>query len=530
MKATRPGFLILALAVALAIVSPALGEAPDCTGISGVFNTDPNLQDELIGIRVASGLSDPVGLAFAPGDNERMFVVQQGGLIRLVKGSAVTTFLSVPVLGGSERGLLGLAFHPDYQTNGHFFVYYTATSPGGAVTIARYTRSTDDVADPASAQIVFQVTHPISNHNGGGIAFGPDGHLYFGIGDGGSACDPGTFPGNSQKLTSHLGKMLRLNVDSLPYTTAGNPFDGATPGLDEIWYYGLRNPWRWSFDRVTGAMYIGDVGQNQREEVDCNPDNIAPKNFGWNAYEGFNCDTCNEWVEPCPIDLVDYVAPILDYSLAGPPCAVIGGYVYRGCRMADLRGSYFYSDACDDFVNTFRTNEFCQAGPVLPRENDLEPGGNIAISSIVSFGEDNQGEVYLVDNANGVGGQGEIYKILPQLSIMELSGQGATPFTMNANGDFVWEDLGQASDNPVRFFKTYRATASVPGIGPGPFSCIHIQSSNSTSWSGGDPQTPASEQVFYYLVTGQNIGGEETVAGAGSDGTLRIVDTASPCN
>ena len=526
MRATRPGFLILALAVALATVSPTPADAPDCTGISDVFNTDPNLEDELIGIRVAFGLNDPVGLAFAPGDNERMFVVQQGGIIRLVKDGVLSNFLSVPVSGGSERGLLGLAFHPDYQTNGHFFVYYTATSPDpfGAITIARYTRMTEDVADPASAQIVFQVSHPISNHNGGGIAFGPDGHLYFGIGDGGSGCDPGPFPGNAQNLNSNLGKMLRLNVDTLPYTTTGNPFDGATPGNDEIWYYGLRNPWRWSFDRVTGAMYIGDVGQFQREEVDCNPDNVAPKNFGWNAYEGNICDSCNEWAEPCPIDLDDYLAPIHTYNISGQQaCAIVGGYVYRGCRMSALQGTYFYSDACDDFVNTFRTSASCQMGLQINRATDLEPGSPIFISSIYSYAEDNQGELYMVDNG------GEIFKILPELSIMELSGQGATPFTMDENGNFVWEDLQEASDNPVRFFKTYRATASDPETGPGPFLCIHRQASNSTEWTGGDPDTPAGDQVFYYLVTGQNVAGDETVAGAQSDGTLRVVDTVTPC-
>ena len=205
-RATRLGFSVLVLVVALAAVTPTPADAPDCTGISDVFNTDPDLINELIGIRVAFGLSDPVGLAFAPGDDERMFVVQQGGIIRLVKDGVLSNFLSVPVLGGSERGLLGLAFHPDYQNNGHFFVYYTATSPFGAVTIARYTRMTPDVADPASAQIVFQVSHPISNHNGGGIAFGDDGHLYFGIGDGGLSCDPGGGIGNAQNLNSiHFG-------------------------------------------------------------------------------------------------------------------------------------------------------------------------------------------------------------------------------------------------------------------------------------------------------------------------------------
>lgn len=531
MIGTRSFFSVLALLVVLAALSPALAEAPDCTGISGVYNTDPDLLGELSTVRVAFGLNDPVGLSFAPDDSERMFVIEQAGRIKMVKNGAVTEFLDIDpiVLGGSERGLLGLAFHPDYQTNGHFFVYYTATSPTGAVTISRYTRDTADVADAGSGVIVIQVPHTISNHNGGGLQFGPDGHLYISIGDGGIGCDPGPFPGNAQNLNSLLGKMLRLNVDSLPYTTAGNPFDGPTPGADEVWYYGLRNPWRFSFDRVTGAVYIGDVGQNQREEIDCNPDNVAGKNFGWNAYEGFNCDTCNEWAEPCPIELDDYVPPILDYSLSGPPCSVMGGYVYRGCRMGDLQGTYFYSDACDDFVHTFRTSATCQVGPQSDRQNDLEPGGPISINNIYSFGEDNQGEMYMVDNGGGAAGQGEVYKIIPQLSIMEVSGQNAPQFLVDENGNFVWEDLQGSSAVGVRFYKHYRATQSSPESGPGPFTCVNQQSSASLSWSG-DGETPLGGQVYYYLVTGQSLSGEESTAGASSGGTLRVVDTDSPCS
>ncbi len=521
------------LTLLLASTLSAFAGGPDCTGISGVFNSDPDLFGELSTVRVASGLSNPVFVAAAPGDNDRLFIVEKSGRIKILKNGIVqgTLFLDitsvVSTAGSNERGMLGLAFHPDYQNNDHFFVYYTAVSPSGSLTVARYTRTTADVADPASGQIVIQISHPISNHNGGTIAFSPlDGHLYVGTGDGGSACDPGASPGNAQNLSSLLGKMLRLNVDSLPYSTAGNPFDGGIPGLNEIWSYGLRNPFRWSFDLVTGGQYIGDVGQDSREEVSCTANSSGGENYGWNAYEANLCDSCNEWAPACPITLTNYKPPVRDYSLSGTPCSVIGGHVYRGCRMADLRGTYFYSDHCDDFVRTFRTDGLCSnpAPPDVNRENDLEPpDSGVSIISIAAYGQDNRGELYIVEH----GTSGEVFKIIPELFIMELSGQGATPFTMNAAGDFVWENLPLSSSVPVRFYRIYRADTSTPGSGPGPFVCIHKQGFLSTAWSGGDPDTPSSGQVFYYLALAENAAGDLTVPGVQSNGTLRVVDAAA---
>jgi len=533
----RARFCILALAVCLAGVSFAFGQAPDCTGISPVLNSSPELFGELDTIRIASGLQWPTFITSAPGDMERLFVLEKPGRVRIIKNGVLqaANFLDIdPIVTGgtsneNERGLLGMAFHPDYQNNGYFYVYYTATSPSGALTLARYQRDTDDEANPAG-QVLLSISHPISNHNGGMLAFSPvDGHLYMGTGDGGSSCDPGAFPGNSQNLNSLLGKMLRLNVDGdFPYETGGNPFDGAIPGLDEIWHRGLRNPWRFSFDRLNGDMYIGDVGQNQREELDCVSDGISGLNFGWNAYEGFSCDTCNEWAPACPIDLGDeYQPPYRDYSLSGSPCTVIGGYVYRGCRMPDLRGTYFYAEHCSNFVNTLRTDVGCNTapGPDTNRQSDLIPGGSQNILSIASFGEDNLGEMYILDHDGG-----EVFKVIPEMFIMELSGPGATPLTMNADGDFVWEDLQAASSVPTRFYKIYRADQSVPGSGPGPFNCIHSQTSSSETWAGGDPDTPLSGQTYYYLMTAQNTDLVESTAGAASNGTLRVVDTGSPCN
>jgi glucose/arabinose dehydrogenase len=529
--------MFLVPATLLVAVSAAFGQAPDCTGISGVHNSDPELDGELDTVLVATGLSSPIFVTAAPGDNDRLFIVEQSGRIKLLKDGAVlpTAFLDITALvnsAGNERGLLGMAFHPDYQTNHFFFVYYTANPSGqtanGDLTVARYRRNSSDpdLADPGSAEIVINIPHPLSNHNAGMIAFNPiDGHLYVGTGDGGSGCDPGPDPGNAQNLNILLGKMLRLNVDSLPYTTAGNPFDGGTPGLDEIWSYGLRNPWRWSFDRVTGAHYIGDVGQNAYEEVNCSRPGVSGENYGWVHYEGTHgCPTPSpsNCGGSCPP--ITHASPFRDYAIGSGGRSVIGGYVYRGCRMPDLRGTYFYSDHYNDFVNTLRTDASCTvtSPPDLNRENDLEPGGGVSIASITSYGEDNQGELYLVDRG------GEVFKIIPELFIMEVSGQGATPLTADANGGFVWEDLTASSDVPTRVYKIYRADTYVPGTGPTGFQCEALVLSDTTSWQ--DPETPLGNQVFYYLVAAQNGDLDETIPGMQSNGTPRVVDTASSCH
>lgn len=526
---------ILTLAVAILASTALIAQPPDCTGISPVLSGDPDLLGQLDSVRVASGLAFPVFVTGVPGDDSRLLVLEKAGRIRVINDGVLnaTPYLDIDaiVTGGSstndERGLLGMALHPNYANNGFVYVFYTAQSPTGSLTIARYTRMTDDLANPASGTILLQIPHSISNHNGGMIEFGPDGALYAGTGDGGSGCDPGAFPGNAQNTSSLLGKLLRLDVDGgTPYSTAGNPFDGPTVGADEVWHYGLRNPWRWSFDLQSGALLIGDVGQNTREELNCVANGVNERNFGWNAYEGFSCDTCNEWAPACPIALTNYTPPYADFSLSGTPCAVVGGYSYRGCRMPVLHGTYFYSDFCDDFVNTRRTDGACTIGGATNREDDIEPGGAISIGSIASYGQDNQGEMYIVDQ-NG----GEIFKIIPDMSIMEVSGPGATPLTINGAGDFMWEDLEASSDIPTRFYKVYRADSFDPQGGFGTFDCIRQQSATSVAWPGGDAAVPAVGEAFYYLVTAERFTTlVESTAGADSSGNLRVVDTASACN
>jgi len=266
---STPQFLLTSLALSLAF----LGSGPIASA-----------QVELDSVTVASGLSQPLLVTHAPGDTDRIFIVEQRGTVRVVKNGTMlgTYFLDVQALNssGGERGLLGMAFHPDYDNNGWVFVNYT--NNGGSTVVARYTVSANpDVVNSNSAQIIMTISQPYSNHNGGDIRFGPDGYLYIGTGDGGSAGDPGNRAQNGNSL---LGKMLRIDVDNgLPYTIpASNPFVGNPSVRDEIWALGLRNPWRFNFDSETGDMYIADVGQNQLEYIHVE-DAGSPGglNYGW---------------------------------------------------------------------------------------------------------------------------------------------------------------------------------------------------------------------------------------------------------
>src|SRR4051812_8151877 len=242
---------------------------------------------------VVNGLASPVEIAHAGDGSGRLFVAEQRGVIRVIKDGAVlaTPFLDISalVLSGGERGLLGLAFHPLYRTNGKFYVYYTR-QPDGTIVVSELLRSaaSADIADPLSERIVLTIAHPMSNHNGGHMAFGPEGYLYIGIGDGGGAGDQDN---NAQNRNVLLGKLLRINVNAVPYgVPASNPFIGQTGSRGEIWAYGLRNPWKFSFDRTTGTLIIADVGQNQWEEVDVEPaDSGGGRNYGWRIMEGLHC-------------------------------------------------------------------------------------------------------------------------------------------------------------------------------------------------------------------------------------------------
>jgi hypothetical protein len=297
--------------------------------------------------------------------------------------------LSDRVEAGGERGLLGVAFHPDFARNGRLFVHYSHRGDGNTV-ISELTASPDHAsADPASERIIFTLDQPFANHNGGEIAFGPDGYLYIGLGDGGSGGDP---LGNAQSRQVLLGKILRIDVNAPPASGKQyaipdtNPYaaGGIAPGagLPEIWAYGLRNPWRFSFDRATGDLYIGDVGQNAWEEVDRQlAGSRGGENYGWNVFEATHCfGIC---------DSVTQVDPVVEYSHADG-CSVTGGYVYRGSLELPMLGTYLFSDYCSGTIWTLPTD-----GSLVPRV--LANSG----LRVASFGEGEGGEVYLVDISGG---------------------------------------------------------------------------------------------------------------------------------
>ena len=357
--------------------------------------------------RVASGLSRPLFVTSPPGDTARLFIVEQHtARIKILTGGSIlpTPFLDINDLvinTGNERGLLGLAFHPNYASNGFFFVNYVDNS--GNTVIARFQVSGDpNVAYHDSQFILLTISQPYTNHKGGMLAFGPyDGYLYISLGDGGSGGDPENRAQDDGQL---LGKMLRIDVDSgLPYgIPPDNPFVGPGLPLDEIWAKGLRNPWRFSFDRLTGDLCIADVGQDLYEEIDFQPaSSNGGENYGWRLMEGNHC-----YNPPVNCDPGGLTYPIYEYSHGGSPfrCSVTGGYVYRESAIPDLQGTYFFGDYCSGQIWSFRydginVNDFTE------RTSQLAPGGGLSIDEISSFGEDAVGNLYIVDL------DGEVYKI-----------------------------------------------------------------------------------------------------------------------
>ena len=362
---------------------------------------------------VVSGLSRPVYATHAPGDESRLFILEKQGRIRILNLDTETLnsdyFLDIDslVTGGTstsdERGLLGLAFHPNYQANGYFYVCYTATAGNGDTYIRRYNRGADDDhASTAGALTIMSYDQPYTNHNGGFIEFGPDGLLYIFSGDGGSGGDPGN---RAQDITNQrLGKILRIDVDNgTPYSIPDdNPFVGSS-GDNEIFSYGLRNPWRCAFDRETGDLWIADVGQNAREEVNFVPaDEISGANFGWKCKEGNNtysssCGSSGPFFDP----QITY-----NHNSAGG-YSITGGYPYRGCAMPDLQGHYFYAD--------YVLSNFWSALPqkngnvtVQNRNSQLRTStSGVSVNQVSSFGEDARGEIYIVSQS------GRIFKIVP---------------------------------------------------------------------------------------------------------------------
>ncbi len=369
----------LASLLPFATLLAACGKDSSGPGGGGVGDSVLTLQP------VVSGLSTPIVLTAPPGDT-RLFIAEKDGVIRIFKNGSLlsTPFLDITALTtkGSEQGLLGLAFDPNYATTGRFYVSYTAPGGGGGghSVIARYQVSADpDVADAASDTTIITVDQPESNHNGGGIAFGPDGMLYIGFGDGGGGGD--TYA-NGQDRTDILGSILRINVSGTGYTSpASNPYATHPTFRHEIWNWGLRNPWRWSFDRQTGALYIGDVGQENWEEIDVQPAaSTGGENYGWNTMEGKHCYSPSSGCSQAGLTL-----PVLEYSHSDG-CAVVGGYVYRGSLVPAVQGLYFYSDNCSGFIRSFRLS----GGQAIEQKQ----WDALGLSGVYSFGEDAAGELY----------------------------------------------------------------------------------------------------------------------------------------
>ena len=371
MKTLRIAFLSVILTIA-----SALAEAPHLQLFQRV-----------------TGLTSPVSIAHA--NDSRLFIVQQTGQIIVFDG--VRTVLPTPFLDISslvsccgERGLLGLAFHPNYASNGRFYIYYTI--PSGDIVLARYNVSAADPnrADPASRVQMLQITHQqFANHNGGQLQFGPDGFLYIGVGDGGSAGDPS---GNGQNTNVLLAKLLRIDVNgTAPYAIPpSTPFAGRSDARPEIWAYGLRNPWRFSFDRQTGDLFIADVGQDLFEEVDLQR-GTSPggQNYGWSCLEAthsFNPAQCRGGT---------MVPPILEYGHNGGACSVTGGYRYRGSQFPRFSGIFFYADYCTGVIS----------GATQQRDGSWTSQVLLAFNvpfNFTTFGEDSNGELYVADYMNGV--------------------------------------------------------------------------------------------------------------------------------
>lgn len=358
--------------------------------------------------QVVNGLARPTFLTGAPQDTTRLFVLEKIGRVRIIKDGTLVPepFLdatNVVNAGANERGLLGLAFHPQYPTNGKFYIYYTRKGDG-AIEIAEYARGngTPDTADPASAKVLMTVPHPNNtNHNGGMLAFGADGNLYIGTGDGGGGGDPDD---NAENKNSQLGKILRINIETHPTPPAGN----ITDGDQYVWDWGLRNPWRFSFDRCTNALYIADVGQNAWEEVNVEAPGDGQKNYGWDIMEGKHC------FEPANnCDMTGMTLPVTEYNHKnGAPtddCSITGGYVYRGTKIPGLVGTYLYGDYCTKRVYTlaWEKGTIIKEGEITA---DLD-SASVLPQGIASFGEDTSGEIYILTDGNT---NGFVYRIDPE--------------------------------------------------------------------------------------------------------------------
>jgi glucose/arabinose dehydrogenase len=380
--------------VALVASSALLAMAPSRAQESSFDPSSFQLSTELL----IDGLTNPVQMV-DPGDgSDRLFIVQQTGQIVILRDGAILAepFLDIggQISTGSEQGLLSMAPHPDFAEDGVFFIYYTDGNGNTQVERWQVGANNPDRADPASAATILTVEQPYPNHNGGLLLFGPDGYLYIGLGDGGSGGDP---QNHAQDLSTLLGSILRIDVDSttgdLQYgIPEDNPFVGQEGARPEIWAYGLRNPWRYSFDRETSDLLIADVGQNAIEEASLARAGEGGLNFGWNLLEGPECYA----VADC--DPSGTVLPFFWYAQEDGGCSITGGYVYRGEAIPELTGAYLVADYCSGLVWAVAIAEDGSATPSAPVETGLR---------ISSFAEDASGELYVVDRG------GAIYKIVP---------------------------------------------------------------------------------------------------------------------
>ncbi len=422
---------------------------------------------------VTSGLTNPSDIQNAGDGSGRLFLAQQNGLIRILRNGALlgTPFLNIgsKTEGSGERGLLGLAFSPNYSANRRFYVYYTALNGDIVISMFRANANNPDIADTAE-QILLTIPHPRSNHNGGSLRFGPDGYLYAATGDGGGGGDPDQAGQNLQTL---LGKILRLDVESQPGTVLippTNPFAGSATAKREIWAYGLRNPWRTSFDRQTGDFWIGDVGQNAREEVNFQSANSAGgENYGWNRVEGTLCFATT------PCNTQGITMPVAEYANPTLGCSVTGGYVYRGSQFPALAGLYLYGDFCSG-----RVWSISRQGGSFVNQFLLSSGLNIT-----TFGEDESGEIYAA-----AGG-----------SLYRLEAEGGAP---NVPVDITSNPSGQ------RF-----QVDQEPAILTAPQTLSYASgSARSIRWL--DTDTPGGRQVFSSWADGPTANPRRIVAAPGA--------------
>jgi len=393
------GVVCAALGVALSF--GALGCDDESNGGLGTVGDAGAAVRSLRLTSVTSGLAQPTFVAPLPG-TEVLLVLEQGGKIRRIEDGELASEpfldLTARVLSGGERGLLGLAFHPGFADNGRLFVHYSANvaEPDAGIRrgdgiISEFVASPVGslTADPASERRLLSISQPYSNHNGGMLAFSPrDGFLYIGLGDGGSGGDP---EGNGQNLGTWLGKMLRIDVDSRSQGQYGIP-DGNMTGdgvLPEIWSYGWRNPWRFSFDAANGDLYAADVGQDSQEEVDYEPSGVGGRNYGWKVMEASRCFRSGSGCDQQGLTL-----PVAEYS-HDLGCSITGGYVYRGQAIAGLSGTYLYADYCSGRFGSLRIE-----GRKLVAHQDITASINPDnLSNFTSFGVDQEGELYVLDGA-----------------------------------------------------------------------------------------------------------------------------------